>query len=143
MSRAVKMLIGLAAVLLMGWISHGPLGRGEAFVAGVEAGARAAVAATDLTGVEVRLGRNPLSRTALLSGPADDFQRRGMGSQPGLTQIVEEVDGVGAVRWEDEASGGSGLPLLAETLALVALAYLLGLGLGWLLWGRPRREGFA
>jgi len=35
-----------------------------------------------------------------------------------------------------------GLPLIAETLILVAIAYLLGVGLAWLLWGRKRREGF-
>lgn len=35
-----------------------------------------------------------------------------------------------------------GLPLIAETLILVAISYLLGVGLAWLLWGRKRREGF-
>ena len=34
------------------------------------------------------------------------------------------------------------MPLLVETLLLVAMAYLLGLGLGWLLFGRAKREGF-
>ena len=34
------------------------------------------------------------------------------------------------------------MPLLAETLCLVAAAYLIGLGLGWLLFGRKRRESF-
>jgi hypothetical protein len=33
------------------------------------------------------------------------------------------------------------MPLLAETLILVAIAYLLGLALAWLFWGR-RRDGF-
>ena len=37
---------------------------------------------------------------------------------------------------------GSGLPLLAETLILIALAFLLGLGAAWLLFGRPKRESF-
>ena len=35
-----------------------------------------------------------------------------------------------------------GLPLVAETLILVTIAYLLGVGLAWLLWGRERRQGF-
>lgn len=35
-----------------------------------------------------------------------------------------------------------GLPLIAETLILVTGAYLLGIGLAWLLWGRKRRDGF-
>jgi hypothetical protein len=34
------------------------------------------------------------------------------------------------------------IPLLLETLTLAAFAYLVGLGLGWFLWGRRRSEGF-
>ena len=34
------------------------------------------------------------------------------------------------------------MPLLAETLLLVALAWLIGVGLGWLLFGRRRRNSF-
>jgi hypothetical protein len=34
------------------------------------------------------------------------------------------------------------MPLLAETLILVALAWLAGVGLGWLLFGRRRRTSF-
>ena len=32
------------------------------------------------------------------------------------------------------------MPLLAETLVLIALAYLVGVGLGWFLFGRARRK---
>lgn len=34
------------------------------------------------------------------------------------------------------------MPLLAETLILVALAWLAGVGLGWLRFGRRRRTSF-
>ena len=34
------------------------------------------------------------------------------------------------------------MPLLAETLILVAIAWLIGVGLGWLFFGRPKRETF-
>ncbi|HEX9932178.1 MAG TPA: hypothetical protein VGB08_05000 [Allosphingosinicella sp.] len=34
------------------------------------------------------------------------------------------------------------MPLLLETLLLCALAWLIGLGIGWLLFGRKRRESF-
>lgn len=34
------------------------------------------------------------------------------------------------------------MPLLAETLILVAGFYLLGVGLAWALWGRKRHDGF-
>jgi ABC-type antimicrobial peptide transport system permease subunit len=34
------------------------------------------------------------------------------------------------------------MPLLAETLILTFLAYLIGIGLGWLLFGRARKTSF-
>jgi UDP-N-acetylmuramyl pentapeptide phosphotransferase/UDP-N-acetylglucosamine-1-phosphate transferase len=34
------------------------------------------------------------------------------------------------------------MPLLAETLIAIALAYLVGVGLGWLLFGRPKKTSF-
>lgn len=34
------------------------------------------------------------------------------------------------------------MPLLVEFLILTGLAYLIGLGIGWLLFGRKKREGF-
>ncbi len=34
------------------------------------------------------------------------------------------------------------MPLLAETLIFMALAYLLGVGFGWLLFGRRRRQSY-
>ena len=34
------------------------------------------------------------------------------------------------------------MPILAETLLAVVLAYLLGIGLGWLIFGRRKRDGF-
>ena len=37
MSRWQKLSIGLAAALLAGWVSHGPLGRGTAYVDRLEA----------------------------------------------------------------------------------------------------------
>ena len=34
------------------------------------------------------------------------------------------------------------MPLLAETLILIALSYTLGVGLGWLLFGRPKKTSY-
>ena len=34
------------------------------------------------------------------------------------------------------------MPLVAETLILVALAWLIGLGIGWLIFARRRRTSF-
>ena len=144
MPTSVKLLIGLALALAAAWISHGPLGHGAAAIDRLETEARAAVAAADLPGIAVRLDRSPLSRNATLSGPANALQREGLGSQKGLSDLVRDVEGIGTVRWSDEPRRERlALPLLAETMILASLAYFIGLGLGWLLWGRPRREGFA
>lgn len=106
MSAAVKFLIGLAAVTAMGWIHHGPLGSGEALIGKIEAEAQAAVAKTEVPGVQVRMARDPLARVAILSGQADEFQREGQGSLKGLNDIVAEIEGVSDVRWADAPAGG-------------------------------------
>jgi len=141
MTPTVKIVIGLAATVVMGWVYHAPLGNGEAFVGGLEAQARAKVAAAELPGIAVSAARQPMSRTMILSGPADQFQREGMGEMPGLTGRVEAVEGVAAVRWADEGKGSRGLPLFAELLAGLVPVYLLGLLLGRLLF-RPKRETY-
>lgn len=110
MTATVKFLIGLAAVLVMGWIHHGPLGNGEALINRLESEAQRAVAQAQVPGVTVTLGRDPLSRKATLAGPANDFQREGQGELPGLNDIVENIDGVSSVDWANPppaAGGGS------------------------------------
>jgi len=139
----MKFLIGLVAALLIGWIWHGPLGNGQRLVDGLEAQAREKVAGTELPGLRVELSRDPLARVAMLSGPANRLQREGLGSQKGVSDLVRDIEGLGSVRWADEPEWNRRvMPLLLESLALVALAYLVGLGLGWFLWGRRRREDF-
>jgi hypothetical protein len=145
MTPTVKFLIGLAAVLAMGWMSHGPLGQGEALLARLEAEAQAGIDATGVP-VRVRMQRDPMARVAVLSGRADAFQREGQGSLKGVNDIVRETDGVAGLRWADGSAapdgGGRSLPLLAEFLVPLVLAYLIGAGIAWFLFGRPRREGF-
>jgi hypothetical protein len=144
MPPVLKALSGLAAVLAASFVWHGPMGHGEAYVAGLERRARAVIAEGGMTGVEVKLDRAPIARNATFSGVANDFQRRGMLDEPGLIGRVALIPGVARVRWDDEpVRERAAMPLLAETAILAALAYLIGLALGWLLWGRPRRTGFA
>jgi hypothetical protein len=139
MNPILKFIIGLVAVLLLGWVYEGPLGNGEETLARIEDDARRVVARSEVPAVEVRMKRDPPSRIAILSGPADAFQRRGQGSLKGLTQLVDEVDGVAAVQWADEpVSRRFVMPLLAEALAPLLLAYLIGLSLTRLM--RRRRE---
>jgi len=108
MPAAAKFLIGLAAVIMMGWLSHGPLGNGDALINTLETQARAAVAASGVQGVEVRLERDPLSRTAILSGPANDYQREGMGQFPGLNDRIGEIEGISSLRWANPPPAPSG-----------------------------------
>src|SRR5688500_4152301 len=115
MSRGIKFLIGLTAVLLMGFLWHGPLGNGAKMIDALEGQARAAVAATELAGIQVGMARAPLARVATLSGEANDLQREGMGSAKGVSDYVRDVDGIARVRWADEPAS-AGIPLLAEML---------------------------
>jgi len=101
MTPTAKFAVGLAASLVAGWLYHGPAGNGERLVGALETRAKAAVAKEGVPGVEVVLGRDPLSRTATLSGPADQLQRDGLGSLPGLTDIVAGIEGISAVKWSN------------------------------------------
>lgn len=143
MSRTVKILIGLVAALAAAGLYHGPLGAGETFVTRLETEARDILKQAEMPRVRVRFERSPLSRVAILSGEANDFQREGMGSLPGLNDLIAAIPGVAGTRWADAPQPGPrGVPMIAEVLGLTALAYLLGLALGWLLFGRPKRESY-
>jgi hypothetical protein len=142
MPRTLKILIGLIAVWAMGWVWHGPLGQGEAFVASIEAQARHEIAPVEIPGIQIHFGRHPLTRTATMSGQADELQREGLGSEWGLNDYVRDVPGIAGVHWTDQPGGPGGLPLLVETLLQVALAYALGFGIGAIFFARPRRKSF-
>jgi hypothetical protein len=141
MPTIVRLLIGFAAALLAGWVAHDPLGRGALFLDSLQAQTDAVLRGAAVPGVTASFSRNPLSRTAWLSGPANDLQRDGQGGLQGINQRVAAVSGVSEVRWTDEDSSPGGMPLLAEMMALVAAAFLLGLGIGKLVF-RPRRTSF-
>lgn len=34
------------------------------------------------------------------------------------------------------------MPLIAETLVLTAIFYAIGVGIGWLLFGRPKKSSY-
>jgi hypothetical protein len=99
MPKRYKFLVGLAASLAAGWIGHGPLGGGEAFIQSLETGVQAIVADAEIAGVTGRMQREPLARTAILSGPADRFQREGQGSFLGLDERILAVPGVARLEW--------------------------------------------
>ena len=99
MSRIAKFLAGLAAALVVALVAYWPLGMGQAFVDRLEEGANIMVARAEVPGVTVQMQRSPLAREALLTGPANQFQREGMGSLPGINQRVLAVPGMSRVEW--------------------------------------------
>lgn len=141
MSPALKFLIGLALVAALGWIHHGPLGNGEKLIGDLERQAKTVAAATQVPGVDVTLGRDPLSRLATFTGNADSFQREGQGELKGLNDRVRDLEGISGVRWTDEPEK-TAIPLFLEVLAQLLAAYLIGIGIARLLFGRKKREGF-
>lgn len=165
MSRWLKLLIGLALTLLVGWLGYGPFGAGKAYVDLLQQ--RADFILQDpraqVPGVQARISRNPLSRTVFMCGPADSFQRQGTlnweraSDYPGLEGRMLMIGGISSVVWDPPAASPSqtappcrpggpnaagGLPLLVELLGLAALAWLIGLGIGWVIRRRPRRTGY-
>jgi hypothetical protein len=112
MPRWAKLLTGLAASLLAGWVYHGPAGGGERFIDALDARAQLRVSpqVTSLPGISVRMQREPLARIAILSGEANDFQKNGIRGYPGLNQRVGSIPGVARVRWEERACCAQGRP---------------------------------
>jgi hypothetical protein len=144
MSRWIKLPIGLAAALLAGWLSFGPLGRGEAFAARIEADIRRMLTTIETPGpIGVQVARDPLARVVILTGTLGRYEREQLRirGETGLNGLVASRPGVGGVRWANEPAGRV-VPMLAELLAMAALAWAVGLGLGWLLSRRKRREGY-
>ena len=92
MNRTSILAIGIATAIGATWVWHGPMGAGERFATGVEGRARAMLDHYEMWHVEARLERGPLTRRVVLSGPADDFQRREIKrmveSQPGVAEAV-------------------------------------------------------
>ena len=94
MTNRQKLLAGAAASIAFAELWHGPLGAASRLTGHVERTARAQLDHDEMTQVQARLARAPLSRTLILSGPADDFQRKE------LLRVMGEVPGVGEVRWD-------------------------------------------
>jgi len=113
---------GLAVILAAAWLWHGPLGAGSKFASAAERQTRQVLVDFEMAPVQAVVERSPVTRTLVLNGPADDFQRAE------LVRILNDVVGIGAVHWTDRPAPFM-LPLLLE----VELAALLGFGFGLLL----------
>jgi hypothetical protein len=94
MNRKTTLLIGALAAVAMAEVYHGPLGAAETLEGKIERQARAELDRNEMFGVQAQLDDRPLSRTLVLSGPADDFQRGE------LVRVLGELPGVAAVEWD-------------------------------------------
>ena len=128
--QARGLIVGAALTLAAAAWWHGPLGAASSFTAQVERGARQTLVYYDMTRVQARLHRGPLSRQVQLAGPADDFQRSE------LVRIIGEIPGVSRASW----SASRGLPLIVEGLASALAGFALGLVLAYLVELRRRHN---
>lgn len=103
MNRPAIFAAGVATVLALTALWHGPLGGGDRFAASVEARTRAQLDGDEMTQVQAYLQRGPMTRRIILSGPGDDFQRHE------IVRRLELLPGVGEARWK-----ATSLPLEAR-----------------------------
>jgi hypothetical protein len=94
MKRSHLVLLGAAATLGVAELYHGPLGASDRLEARVERAARAKLDRNEMGQIKAELRNQPLTRTLILSGPADDFQRGE------LVRVMNEVPGVARVEWD-------------------------------------------
>ena len=158
MSRWLKLLIGLLVTLLVGWLYEGPLGRGEAYATLLQQRADFVLRISEVPNLQARIGHSPLTRTVFLCGATNDFQRHGIRDLPGLDGRMLQVGGIAGVVWDPPAPSanadtppcrpdgpraeGGGVPLLVELFGLALVAWLVGLGLGWVFRRKPPRKGY-
>jgi hypothetical protein len=127
--RKSAIAVGCAATIAAAALWHGPTGAGDRFAGTVDRIARQALDHYEMATVNAQLHRGPLTRRLILSGPADDFQRRE------LVRLFSEVPGVSGARW---AGGSAGAPMIAEAIGAALAAFLAGLLLAWLIELRRR-----
>jgi hypothetical protein len=135
--RRKILLAGALAALGATLLWHAPLGAGRRLASTIEVSARALLDRQEMTAVQAQVARRPFRRTLLLTGPADDFQRKE------LVRILDNLSGVGGARWVSPATrGGAYLPVLAEALILAATAFGLGVLLSYLLELKRRSDSY-
>jgi hypothetical protein len=133
MSRRLLIAFGMAATLAETALWHGPLGAADRFETAVEAQSRAVLDDWEMTAVHAHFAHDPLRRTLILSGTADEFQRSE------LPRIMAQVPGVGDVRWVDSPRPKPPrLPLFAEAELFALAGFGLGLLIAYLLELRRR-----
>jgi hypothetical protein len=120
--RIIALAAGIIGAIALTALWHGPGGAADRFTASVEHVIREALVNNEIPEVSGHLQRGPLTRRVLLSGPADDFQRRE------VVKLMNVVPGVESASW----SGGTGVPLIVEGAAAAILGFILGLLVAYL-----------
>jgi len=120
--RNAALAVGIFLSLFLAGLWHGPLGAADRFRVQVEHDARAVLDHYEMTQVTAHLHRGPLSRRLVLTGPADDFQTTE------LVRLMGELPGVSSAQWTND----TGVPLIAEGLAVAMIGFLFGLALAYL-----------
>ena len=126
--RPTIIAAGVAASLAAAAIWHGPLGAADRLESAVDRDARDVLDFYEMKEVQGILHQDPLSRRLVLTGPADDFQRRE------LVRIMGHLPGVREASW----SGRGGLPLIAEAAIASLVGFLVGAMLAYLIELRRR-----
>ena len=130
--RQRNWLLAVGAIVAIGAAAlwHGPLGAANRFTAKVESTGEFVLADWEMSQVQARLHRAPLTRRLMLTGPADDFQRGE------LVRIMSTIPGVSIATWSNDG----GWPLLVEAAGVSVLGFLLGLLLAYLVELRRRHN---
>jgi hypothetical protein len=129
--RILAFVAGAVAAIALTALWHGPLGAGDRLANSLETSVRRLLVAFEVPQFRSQVERNPIRRTILLSGPADNFQRAE------TVRILNLSPGVAAARWTGSTDRSS-LPLLAEVTLASLVAFGLGLLLSYLLELRRR-----
>jgi len=127
--RRAFFLAGLVLAIGGTALWHGPLGAADRLSTIIESRARFVLVDWEMGQVEGKLSHGPLTRRLLLSGPADDFQRRE------LVRIMSTIPGVSSATWSKQDRG---IPLIAEAFGVSVLGFLIGLLLAYLVELRRR-----
>jgi membrane associated rhomboid family serine protease len=127
--KSFALLIGAVLTVAAAGLWSGPLGAADRLAQRVERDARATLVNNEIPEVTSQLQRGPLTRRLLLSGPANDFQRRE------LVRIMNQIPGVASAGWDGKRSG---VPLIGESAAVAILGFLLGLLVAYLVELRRR-----
>lgn len=97
MNRKAKLALGALAAIGVAELWHGPVGAADDLRAGMERETRSMLEYYELPQITAKMDDAPLTRRMILTGPADDFQRRA------LVERVGELPGVNEVRWDPKS----------------------------------------